>query len=85
MRYFGNGETFLFKFKESSNAMKYEWVKKDDNSSDEEENHKKDRSKELFMSADNTMITIGGGYKDDLCQINIQIFYFQWRHSHIFG
>ena len=65
--------------------MKYEWVKKDDNGSDEEENHKKDRSKELFMSADNTMITIGGGYKDDLCQINIQIFYFQWRHSHIFG
>ena len=48
--------------------MKYEWVKKDDNSSDEEENHKKDRSKELFMSADNTMITIGGGYIDDLYQ-----------------
>ena len=65
--------------------MKYEWVKKDDNSSDEEENHKKDRSKELFMSADNTMITIGGGYIDDLYQTIIHAMYFQWRHSHIFG
>ena len=85
MRYFGTGETFLFKFKESSTAMKYEWVKKDDNSSDEEENHKKDRSKELFMSADNTMITIGGGYIDDLYKTIIHAMYFQWRHSHIFG
>ena len=85
MRYFGTGETFLFKFKESSTAMKYEWVKKDDNSSDAEENHKKDRSRELFMSADNTMITIGGGYIDDLYQTFIHVLYFQWRHSHIFG
>jgi len=64
MRYFGTGETFLFKFKEgSTSATKYEWVKKYDSESSEEEEgkQKKDRSKELFMSADNTMITIGGG------------------------
>jgi len=61
MRYFGTGETFLFKFKEGSAATKYEWVKKDDSDSEEEEDKKKDRAKELFMSADKTMITIGGG------------------------
>jgi len=62
MRYFGTGETFLFKFKEGSTAcIKYEWVKKDDSISDDDENQKKDRAKELFMSADNTMVTIGGG------------------------
>jgi len=60
MRYFGTGETFLFKFKEGCNINKYEWVKKDESLS-EEENQKKDRAKELFMSADNTMVTIGGG------------------------
>jgi len=63
MRYFGTGETFLFKFKDGSNtATKYEWVKKyDSEDEDEEGRQKKDRSKELFMSADNTMITVGGG------------------------
>ena len=63
MRYFGTGETFLFKFKDGSNtATKYEWVKKyDSESEDEEGRQKKDRSRELFMSADNTMITVGGG------------------------
>jgi len=64
MRYFGTGETFLFKFKEGSSTLtKYEWVKAGDSESEEEEGEKKkhDRSKELFMSADNTMITVGGG------------------------
>ena len=63
MRYFGTGETFLFKF-DGSMLTKYEWVKKDqsdDEDETEEVDKKKERSKELFMSADNTMITIGGG------------------------
>ena len=55
-RYFGTGETFLFKFEQGSTITKYEWVNKD--LSDDEES---DRSKELFMSADQTMITVGGG------------------------
>ena len=62
MRYFGTGETFLFKFDKSSKLTKYDWVKKDE--SDDEDDAggaKKDRAKELFMSADNTMITVGGG------------------------
>ena len=61
MRYFGTGESFLFKFK-GSMLSKYEWVKKD--LSDDEEGEspkKKEREKELFMSADNTMVTVGGG------------------------
>eukprot|EP00092_Neocalanus_flemingeri_P037875 GFUD01041228.1.p1 GENE.GFUD01041228.1~~GFUD01041228.1.p1 ORF type:complete len:554 (-),score=152.51 GFUD01041228.1:339-2000(-) len=65
MRYFGTGETFLFKFKEGSSFAKYEWVKKEESDSDDDdENQKKvtkDRAKELFMSGDNTMVTIGGG------------------------
>ena len=39
---------------------KFEWVNKDQ-SDDEDENKKRDVSKELFMSADRTMITVGGG------------------------
>ena len=61
MRYFGTGETFLFKF-DGSMMTKYEWVKKDQSDDEDEDGIKKnERSKELFMSADNTMITIGGG------------------------
>ena len=41
---------------------KYEWVKKDLSDDEEDESpKKKERGKELFMSADNTMVTIGGG------------------------
>ena len=59
-RYFGTGETFIFKFDKSSLMTKYEWVNKDQ-SDDEDEIRKRDVSKELFMSADRTMITVGGG------------------------
>ena len=62
MIYFGTGETFLFKFESGSTLTKYEWVKK--SLSDDEEDgtpKKKERAKELFMSADNTMLTVGGG------------------------
>ena len=59
-RYFGTGETFVFKFDKSSLITKYEWVNKDQ-SDDEDEIRKRDVSKELFMSADRTMITVGGG------------------------
>jgi len=59
MRYFGTGESFLFKFADGSSVTKYEWVKKDDSSDDESDDN--DRAKELFMSGDNTMITVGGG------------------------
>jgi len=60
-RYFGTGETFLFKFDKGSMLTKYEWVNKDQSDDEDNEEIKKDRAKELFMSADNTMITIGGG------------------------
>lgn len=59
-RYFGTGETFVFKFDKGSMISKFEWVNKDQ-SDDEEESRKRDVSKELFMSADRTMITVGGG------------------------
>ena len=63
-RYFGTGETFLFKFSKSSMLTKYEWVNKDQSDDEEAEEaagRRRDRAKELFMSADNTMVTIGGG------------------------
>ena len=62
-RYFGTGETFVFKFTSDVGlpiVHKFEWVNKDQ-SDDEDENKKRDVSKELFMSADRTMITVGGG------------------------
>ena len=63
MRYFGTGETFLFKFHKGSILTKYEWVKKGlSDDEDEESPKKKERGKELFMSADNSMITVGGGW-----------------------
>ena len=61
MRYFGTGETFLFKFDKSSKLIKYDWVKKDDSDDEDDGGAKRDRAKELFLSADNTMITVGGG------------------------
>ena len=64
MRYFGTGETFLFKF-DGSILTKYEWVKKSLSDDEEEETpKKKERAKELFMSADNSMLTVGGGWVD---------------------
>ena len=66
-RYFGTGETFLFKFSKSSMLTKYEWVNKDQSDDEEAEEaggRRRDRAKELFMSADNTMVTVGGGWDD---------------------
>lgn len=50
--YFGTGETFLFSL--YPERAKYSWVGMDG----ESVNH----SAELFMAADSTMVTIGGGY-----------------------
>ena len=64
MRYFGTGETFLFKFS-GSILTKYEWVKKTLSDDEEDEIPKqKERAKELFMSADPSMVTVGGGWVD---------------------
>merc|ERR1712098_436958 len=52
---------FLFKFDKGSILTKYEWVNKDQSDDEDNEEIKKDCAKELFMSADHTMITIGGG------------------------
>merc|ERR1711910_219632 len=41
MRYFGTGETFLFKFQRGSMLTKYEWVKKDLSDDEEDESPKK--------------------------------------------
>ena len=78
MRYFGTGETFLFKFERERGSMltKYEWVKK--SLSDDEVDgtpKKKERAKELFMSADNSMVTVGGGWVERF--INIPA---RWPH-----
>ena len=51
--YFGTGETFLFSL--YPDRAKYPWVGID---GDKNLGH----GSELFMAADNSMITIGGGY-----------------------
>ena len=60
-RYFGTGETFLFKLDKNTGFVKYDWVKKDESDDDDDVDKKKETAKELFMSADNTMISVGGG------------------------
>ncbi|XP_034841006.1 GTPase-activating protein skywalker isoform X2 [Maniola hyperantus] len=55
--YFGTGETFLFSLHPT--RAKYPWV--GSITKDEEEEVKTSHGKSLFMAADNTMITIGGG------------------------
>ena len=50
-RYFGTGETFLFMFT-ATGVQKFGWVG---------EGEEKDRATELFMSGDNTFVTVGGG------------------------
>ncbi|XP_059483880.1 GTPase-activating protein skywalker isoform X2 [Neocloeon triangulifer] len=60
--YFGTGETFVFTL--SPERRKYQWVGLDIGRNDDfDENGKGDikHSSELFMAADNHMITIGGG------------------------
>ena len=50
-RYFGTGESFLFKFT-GEEMEKFCWVG---------EGAEKDRAQQLFMSGDNTFVTVGGG------------------------
>jgi len=50
-RYFGTGESFLFKFA-GEEMEKFCWVG---------EGAEKDRAQQLFMSGDNTFVTVGGG------------------------
>lgn len=57
--YFGTGETFLFSLRPK--VAKYQWVgitRQQDNAELSSVEH----SAELFMHADNNMITIGGGW-----------------------
>ena len=52
------------KFPKNSMMTKYEWVNKDQSADEEAEEaggRRRDRAKELFMSADNTMVMVGGG------------------------
>jgi len=58
IKYFGTGECFLFRFSKSG-VEHFPWVQPD--SDDEEEEEKNLRAKELFMSGDSTMVTVGGG------------------------
>eukprot|EP00088_Acartia_fossae_P055676 TRINITY_DN6464_c2_g1_i2.p1 TRINITY_DN6464_c2_g1~~TRINITY_DN6464_c2_g1_i2.p1 ORF type:complete len:522 (-),score=102.22 TRINITY_DN6464_c2_g1_i2:950-2515(-) len=59
--YFGTGETFLFKLLRGQDGQQdeiqaYKWVGRD-----KEIEGKGDRAEQLFMSGDDTMISIGGG------------------------
>nr|XP_026488787.1 TBC1 domain family member 24 isoform X3 [Vanessa tameamea] len=57
--YFGTGETFLFSLHPA--RAKYPWVGCAKNDSKEEGDTRTAHANSLFMAADNTMITIGGG------------------------
>jgi hypothetical protein len=61
-RYFGTGETFLFRLEGGEEGGGevgvYRWV---GGQHQEEEEKKGDHAAELFMSGDQTMITVGGG------------------------
>ncbi len=60
-RYFGTGETFLFRLLgegEEGGVAAYHWV---GGKQDSQEGEKGDHAAELFMSGDQTMITVGGG------------------------
>jgi len=60
-RYFGTGETFLFRAVVGGGEETVEtfhWVGGQEG---EEEEEKGDHAAELFMSGDQTMITVGGG------------------------
>ena len=59
--YFGTGETFLFRFvpgrgEDGEEVVKYVWV-----GEGKEMEGRGDRAEQLFMSADDTMISVGGG------------------------
>jgi hypothetical protein len=59
-RYFGTGETFLFRVEGEGEVAVYHWVGGHHQDEDDEEK-KGDHAAELFMSGDQTMVTIGGG------------------------
>lgn len=58
--YFGTGESFLFKLIPGGDGegeiVRYGWV-----GEDQEMEGRGDRAEQLFMSGDDTMISIGGG------------------------
>ena len=59
--YFGTGETFLFRFvpgrgEDGEEVVKYVWV-----GEGKEMEGRGDRAEQLFMSADDTMVSVGGG------------------------
>ncbi|KAG6459195.1 hypothetical protein O3G_MSEX011254 [Manduca sexta] len=58
--YFGTGETFLFSLHPL--RAKYPWVGCLEDGKEGEGDVKTPHANSLFMAADNTMITIGGGY-----------------------
>jgi len=58
-RYFGTGETFLFKFS-GETVQKYAWVG-EDRQDVETGAGRGNRAEQLFMGGDDTMVTVGGG------------------------
>jgi hypothetical protein len=60
--YFGTGECFLFRWDAASGLQHFPWVRPDsEEEEEEEESGPSARAKELFMSGDPSMITVGGG------------------------
>ena len=57
--YFGTGETFLFHF-DGDNGKRYQWVNLKQ-SGDKDISKAEQHARELFMSAQKDMISIGGG------------------------
>lgn len=61
IKYFGTGECFLFRFTKSG-IEHFPWVQPDSEDEEEMEGSGKSlRARELFMSGDSTMVTVGGG------------------------
>lgn len=63
-RYFGTGETFLFKLgsdKDATKAERYQWVNLTKENPEEGLTKAEAHARELFMSAQTDMIAIGGG------------------------
>ena len=96
MRYFGTGETFLFKFDKSSKLIKYDWVKKD-NSDDEDDERKEEekfemtkfspavkevrRERQVFKGAVRSAL-FAGKISKPILSINIFIPFISLFHTH---